>query len=182
MIRDVAAGRSPATRLLEALIAAGADVDAPLGLTGDERSVRPAEFLGALAGVTVHRGAEQLGEAWVAVIGTSGVWLDTRRQARATWPLASERTGARKELLARAGEACRPAPAGPTWTVWPGSLWVPEVELAEIRARGTLTIHADLVHQDGLVMSLRLPGTAPSEGRMAVLALRDMVGNRLVMS
>ena len=84
-------------------------------------------------------------------------------------------------MLARAGEAFQHAGRADL-NIWPGSLWMPEVELAEIRACGTLTIHAELVDQDGLVMSLRLPWTAPSEGRMAILALRDMVGNRLVMS
>lgn len=177
VLREVAAHRAPPAQLLHCLVEAGADVDAILGLSVAERGARPGEALAVESGLTVHRGDEQLGDAWIALIGSSGVWL-VPDGARVSWLEMAERETETKERMLEVAHAYGLAGA-PDLDRWPGSLWLPEVELREVRTRGALTPHVDLVGLAGQVTSLRLNNAAPRIGEQTALALREMVGNRL---
>ena len=177
MLREVAAGREPVAALIALLVAAGADLHASVALTAAERAQRPGLFLGAHSGVTVRRGDHELDGTWGVVFGTSGAWL-VPEQAPEGWRMAAERDIAQKELIQHAAEAFTVV-GGPQLPEFPDSLWLPEVELAEVHTRGTITVEADLLLRDGSLVSLRMPATAPTLGRVAIQALHQMVGNRL---
>jgi Zn-dependent protease with chaperone function len=180
VLRRVAAGVASVRVLADALARAGADLDAPLGLTADERQARPGYVLGMHAGGTVRRGQTKLDGDWVAVVTTSGVWL-VPEPDWPRWQLTYEREAAQREFMGRLGEEFDLAGA-PDLHEWPDSLWISETALAQVRVAGVAKLRVELVGNDGEITGLTLPATAPTLGDVANRALVIMAGNRSLLS
>lgn len=176
-VRQVVAG-APTQVLLDALLAVGADVDGPIAQSTDERSGRPGTVLGAHAGAQVRRAGSLLAGSWVVVITTTGVWLVPEHFAGSQLDPAREE--AQRDLMRYAARAYAIA-GGPDHRIWPRSWWLAEVELAEVTAHGDASITAALTGTDATVTRLELPAFAPSLGTHARHALREMVGNRMLV-
>ena len=167
---------APASVLIDELIRAGADVDAPISPSAAERADRPGSFLGAHAGVQVSHGGQPLAGAWIAIIGTTGVWLVPEHFQGSKLDPAYEE--AQRELMGFAARSYVDA-GGPDRNIWPRSWWLPEVGIAQVEAHGDAAISAVLTGVDGTVTRLQMPAMAPSLGTHARHALREVVGNRM---
>lgn len=181
---EIVTGQAPPASLMSVLADAGADLDAPIGLSAQERADRPGRFLGAHSAVSIHRGEEQVGDRWCAVLTTTGLWLVPEpRLDKVGWLDADVRDADQEDVqkdlmkrVARDFDFAGRAHAG----AYPGSIWVPESDVVEFRLVGTLRPSLELIGADGPIMSLRLPSTAPTLGKLLETALAENEAARTV--
>lgn len=180
-VRDVATGRASIGRLFDALGSAGADLDAPLDLSADERAERAGEFLSGHARASVRRGGESLGHEWFVIVGTTGIWLVEQQPAEEGWALPSEREQRQRdaiEELARVYDTM----GRPDQVRWPQSIWIPEEGLTQVRAARIFQPRVELIAPGGQTLEFVLRGAGVQVGYDLYTALDAMAGKRLIAS